>query len=69
MARPLAKSHPTKYRSRVRQPFSGLANAAVTYRRFSSRLASSLGVGFHTRIIGDVDPDVDVRLAAEVPDE
>ena len=34
---------------------------------FVVRLA--LGVGLHRRIVGDVDPDVDVRLAAEVPDE
>ena len=28
-----------------------------------------LGVERHRRVVGDVDPDVDVRLAAEVPDE
>jgi hypothetical protein len=53
----------------VRQPFSGPTDAAVTQRRFHSRLTLSLGVGFHGRIVGHVDPDVDVRLAAEVPDE
>src|SRR2546430_14904293 len=32
-------------------------------------LRSPLGVELHARVVGHVHPDVDVRLAAEVPDE
>ncbi len=55
--------------SRGRASGKGVPRQSLGTRDSKCGRRDALRIRLHRRIVGDVDPDVDVRVAAEVPDE